>query len=129
MHFNIRPTLIKQIYCNTKIWNKSYLVFNKTQARLILLNWLLITCMDYKPIKFLWCECVYVTKFEKICLPCTQQQLRHTFHHRAIAVHINSQFKQVLVLYIVQAAFAEVCQSSTSASVVYKWLYLLLTSR
>ena len=31
---------------------------------------------------------------------------RHTFHHQTIAVHINYQFRQALVLKIAQAAFA-----------------------
>ena len=33
---------------------------------------------------------------------------RHTFHHQIIAVHINKQFRQVLVLKVAQAAFAAV---------------------
>ena len=34
---------------------------------------------------------------------------RHTFHHQMIAVHVNKQFKQVLVLKFAQVAFALAC--------------------
>ena len=50
----------------------------------------------------------YVTGFEKSWLPHTHKSITH-FHHQTIAVHINQQFSQVLMLKVAQAAFAVAC--------------------
>ena len=57
----------------------------------------------------------------------------HTFHHQTITVHINQQFRQVLVQKFAQAAFVVTCfeafQIPMSAWFVFKWLHFPLTSR
>ena len=54
---------------------------------------------------------------------------QHIVNHHIKAVHINKTV-QVLVLNIItQAEFAVASQMSTSARVVFKWIYLFSTSR
>ena len=58
---------------------------------------------------------------------------RHTFYPQMMGVHINQQFRQVMVLKVTQAPFlwlvSEAYQASMDALGGFKWLHLSWTSR
>ena len=76
-----------------------------------------------QPSQLKWCNLRMVTRgtmckwhlaifrqvhmWEKI--PSTYTTSRHTFYHQTIAVHINKQFSQILMLKVSQATLAVAC--------------------
>ena len=62
------------------------------------------------------------------------QTTADTFDHETIAIHINQQFRQVLVLKVALATFNVACfwglsDVYMSARMIFKWFHLPWTSR
>ena len=101
-------TILPQTYCHTKISNNEFLPSMK--CHMYVAMWLDLTKSNFH----------------------THNSKTH-FPHHTIAIHINQQFRQILVLKVIQATFAVVCLWGFSDVHNYlvglKWLYLPWTRR